>query len=104
MICFSFYASHCCYQTKRQHDVGNSLMAAECMVTIAIHLELVLDMTTEEFLLAFKRFIAQRGTPVEIISNNAVYFKFESKTLEEIFFVWFLTTHQPLWVISVRRY
>ena len=45
------------------------------MVTRAVHLELVQDMTTEEFLLAFKHFIAQRGTPVEIISDNAAIFK-----------------------------
>ena len=43
------------------------------MVTGAVHLELVQDMTTEEFLFAFKRFIAQRGTPVEIISDNAAF-------------------------------
>ena len=54
------------------------------MVTRAVLLELVQDMTTEEFLLAFKRFIAQRGTPVEIISDNAAYFKLASKTLEEM--------------------
>ena len=54
------------------------------MVTRAVHLELVQDMTTEEFLLAFKRFIVGRGTPVGIISDNAAYFKLGSKTLEEM--------------------
>ncbi|XP_060582451.1 uncharacterized protein LOC132738860 [Ruditapes philippinarum] len=42
-----------------------------CLLIRAIHLELVQDMSTEEFLLGFKRFISQRGTPAEIISDNA---------------------------------
>jgi hypothetical protein len=46
-----------------------------CLVTRALHLELVSDMTKSEFLLCFRLLIAQRGTPVEIISNNAKQFK-----------------------------
>ena len=56
-----------------------------CMVTRAIHLELVQDMTAEEFLLGFKRFVSQRGVPAEIISDNASQFKVASKTLEMLF-------------------
>ncbi|XP_052809626.1 uncharacterized protein LOC128238092 [Mya arenaria] len=55
-----------------------------CMVTRAIHLELVQDMTTEEFLLALKRFVSQRGVPSEILSDNANQFKLANKTLDEI--------------------
>ena len=46
-----------------------------CMVTRAIHLELLQDMSSEEFLLGFRRFVSQRGSPVEIISDNALQFK-----------------------------
>ena len=35
-----------------------------CLVVRAVHLELILDITTEEFLLALRRFISQRGRPV----------------------------------------
>ena len=35
-----------------------------CMVTRAIHLELLQNMSAEEFLLGFRRFISQRGSPV----------------------------------------
>ena len=48
--------------TNEHHKVWICLLTF--MVTIAMHLELVQDMTIEEYLLAFKRFIAQRGTPV----------------------------------------
>ena len=41
------------------------------MVTVAIHLELLQDISVEEFLLLFRRFISQRGSPIEIISDNA---------------------------------
>ena len=53
-----------------------------CMVTRAVHLELVQDMTTEQFLLAFRRFISQRGVPIEIISDNALQFKTAGRTLD----------------------
>lgn len=53
-----------------------------CLVTRALHLELVSDMTTEEFLLALRRFIAQRGTPDELISDNALQFRTASSVLD----------------------
>ena len=53
-----------------------------CLVIRAVHLELVLDMTTEEFLLALRWFIAQRGASVEIASDNALTFKSASTALE----------------------
>lgn len=52
-----------------------------CMVTRAIHLELLQDMSAEEFLLGFRRFISTRGTPVEIVSDNALQFKTASEVL-----------------------
>ena len=54
------------------------------LVTRAIHLELLQDMSTEEFLLGFRRFTAQRGCPTEIISDNALQFKTASKALDLI--------------------
>ncbi|CAC5412913.1 unnamed protein product [Mytilus coruscus] len=38
-----------------------------CLVVRAIHLELMLDMTTDQFLLGFRRFVARCGTPIQII-------------------------------------
>ncbi|VDO53357.1 unnamed protein product [Haemonchus placei] len=45
-----------------------------CMATRAVHLELVLDNSTREFLLAFRRFIARRGTPDLVYSDNSTTF------------------------------
>ncbi|KHJ91476.1 hypothetical protein OESDEN_08661 [Oesophagostomum dentatum] len=46
-----------------------------CVSTRALHLEVVADNTTIQFILAFRRFIARRETPDQIISDNAPAFK-----------------------------
>lgn len=46
-----------------------------CLVTRANHLELMQDLSTEHFLLGFRRFIARHRSPKEIISDNAGQFK-----------------------------
>ncbi|KHJ96484.1 integrase core domain protein [Oesophagostomum dentatum] len=53
-----------------------------CMVTRAVHLETVLDNSTIEFLSAFRRFIAKRGAPNLVISDNAPTFKLGSEVLQ----------------------
>lgn len=42
-----------------------------CFSTRAVHLELVENLETITFILALRRFIARRGTPREILSDNA---------------------------------
>ena len=56
-----------------------------CMSTRAVHLETVSNMTTSEFLLAFRRFVARRGTPALIVSDNAPQFKAAATALEVAF-------------------
>ena len=55
-----------------------------CLVTRAIHLEMMYDMTTQQFLLGFRRFIAQHGKPDQIISDNAAHFKLASDTISKV--------------------
>ncbi len=54
-----------------------------CMVTRAIHLEVVMDMSSEQFLSCLRKFIARRGCPKMIISDNALQFKSVQKMLSE---------------------
>ena len=52
-----------------------------CCVTRAIHLELVLDLSTVTFIRWLKRFSARRGLPQKILSDNAKTFKATAKVI-----------------------
>ncbi|XP_035233684.1 uncharacterized protein LOC118205505 [Stegodyphus dumicola] len=53
-----------------------------CAVTRAVHLELTTDLSTEKFLLAFRRFIARRGLCRIVYTDNAKTLKRAKKELE----------------------
>ena len=55
-----------------------------CVVMRAVHLEIVDDLTAEEFFLALRRFIARWGNPSEIISDNAAQFKLSKSTIDDV--------------------
>jgi len=63
-----------------------------CLVVRAIHLEVVHDMTAQQFLLCLGRFIARHGKLKQIISDNASQFKVVKSTVEE---AWQLSTTSP---------
>jgi hypothetical protein len=56
-----------------------------CALTRALHLELVSDMTSESFLLCFRRFCARRGLPKRMISDNAKMFVTASRRVKALF-------------------
>ena len=45
-----------------------------CMVTGGCHLELVDDVSTDHFIMALEKFIARRGRPQRIYSDNRTNF------------------------------
>lgn len=53
-----------------------------CLATKAIHLELVGDLTTQSFMASFSRFIARRGNPTNIYSDNGTNFVGAAHQLE----------------------
>lgn len=55
-----------------------------CFKTKAVHLELASDLSTESFILAFRRFISRRGKPLEIFSDNGRNFVGASKELGKV--------------------
>lgn len=55
-----------------------------CATTRAVHLELCDNMSSEEFLLAFRRFCARRSIPKLIFSDNAPTFLQASNYLKEL--------------------
>lgn len=53
-----------------------------CMTTKAIHLELVTSLTGEAFLSTLRRFIARRGKPLNIFSDNGTNFTSANSELQ----------------------
>ena len=53
-----------------------------CATTRAVHLEMVTNLTTDEFLLAFRRFIARRAKPQKIFSDNATTFRAAAEAIQ----------------------
>ncbi|XP_011858530.1 PREDICTED: uncharacterized protein LOC105556071 [Vollenhovia emeryi] len=56
-----------------------------CMATKAVHIELVEDMTTEAFIGTLKRFIARRGLPSDIYSDNGRNFVGAEREIRQLF-------------------
>ena len=54
-----------------------------CMVTRAVHIEVAHDMTADSFLMAFHRFVARRGKPNVVYSDNGSNFTAAEKELRE---------------------
>lgn len=54
-----------------------------CLTTRAIHLELVSDLSTTQFMKAFKRFISRRGIPNEIYFDNGTNFVGAAREIHE---------------------
>ncbi|XP_055615326.1 uncharacterized protein LOC129761617 [Toxorhynchites rutilus septentrionalis] len=56
-----------------------------CFSTKAVHLELVCDLTTEAFVAALRRFVARRGLPMEVHSDNGTNFVGAKNILNELY-------------------
>ncbi|GFT64162.1 integrase catalytic domain-containing protein [Trichonephila clavipes] len=86
------------------------ILLITCAVTISIHLELVGSMTTDTFLLAFRRFVARRGLCFMGISDNARTFKSAELELQQMWKVLnhadvknFYSAHSIKWNYIVER-
>ena len=55
-----------------------------CLTVRAVHLEVVTDLTTEKFLNCFRRFVARRGVPSMICSDNATTFKGADRVIQSL--------------------
>ena len=54
-----------------------------CLVTRSVHIEIAHDLSSDSFLMALHRFMARRGKPVKIFSDNGTNFKSAEKELRE---------------------
>ena len=56
-----------------------------CLTTKAVHVELVMDLSTDSFVAALKRFVSRRGRPAVIMTNNGTNFVGARHQLEEAY-------------------
>lgn len=56
-----------------------------CMATKAVHIELVSELTTDAFIATLKRFIARRGNPKVIYSDNATNFLGSKNEIKKVY-------------------
>ncbi|KAK7933404.1 hypothetical protein WMY93_004300 [Mugilogobius chulae] len=57
----------------------------KCLTTRCVHLDLLSGMDTDCFLMALRRFIARKGKPFEILSDQGTNFKGGDRALQEAF-------------------
>ena len=73
------------------------LMIFTCTVIRAVHLEMCLDLTIEEFMLAFRRFRARYGDPKIMISDNFKTFQSAQRLLADTLEWRFTPGYSPSW-------
>lgn len=78
--CFGPYT----VKVGRRHEKHWGLIF-KCLTTKCIHLDLINSLDTDAFLLALRRFIARRGTPSEILSDQGTNFRGAERELKEAF-------------------
>ena len=59
-----------------------------CLATRAVHLEVANSLDTDSFLMAFRRFVARRGRPKKVFSDNGTNLKGGERELREALARW----------------
>ena len=72
-----------CY-TRKPTYVKAYVCIFVCLTTKAVHLDLVLDLSTEAFLVALRHFVARRGCPYKILSDNGTNFVGANHELQKL--------------------
>ena len=78
------YAGPITFKTKRKGEGKAHILLIACSLTRAVYLELLPDTTVANLIPCLKRFIARRGRPKRIYSDNAQTFKATAKWLKSI--------------------
>ncbi|XP_015122234.1 uncharacterized protein LOC107044737 [Diachasma alloeum] len=81
--CGPFYVKEKKHRNRNRVKVWVAVFV--CFVVKAVHLEVVTDLTTEGFIAALKRFVARRGKPRNIHSDNGSNFIGASNEIKELY-------------------
>ena len=101
------YAGPIVYKISKKKDGKAYILLFACSLTRAVHLELLTDQTTENFTKCLKQFIARRGRPMKIHSDNGRSFVAAAKWLKSIMrdekIQDYLAHHNILWQFNPSR-
>ena len=78
------YAGPFIYKKRAGKEGKAYLLLVGCSLTRAVHLEMLPDMSTEEFMHSFKKLVARRGKPDKVYSDNAKTFVAAAKRVRKI--------------------
>ena len=95
------------YKTEQGEMKKCYIILYVCCTSRALRLDLVEDLTGQTFIRSLRRYIARRGTPAIINTDNAKTFKFTSKFLEKLArddgLLSFLTAKRMKWRFNLER-
>ena len=101
------YARPLIYKINKTKDGKAYILLFACSLTRSIHLELLRDQTIENFIKSFKRFIARRGRPRKVYSDNGKTFvaaaKWISKIMKDERFQDYLAHQQIVWQFNLSK-
>jgi hypothetical protein len=101
------YAGPLIYKINKTKDGKAYILLFACSLTRSIHLELLSDQTTENFIKSFKRFIARRGRPLKLYSDNGKTFVAAAKSISNIMkdehFQDYLAHQQTVWQFNLSN-
>ncbi|XP_055591291.1 uncharacterized protein LOC129743333 [Uranotaenia lowii] len=72
------------YSVRKTAPIKCFIAIYVCLVTKAVHMEIVADLSTQSFLASFKRFTAIRSTPKLVMCDNAKNFVGADRELREL--------------------
>lgn len=79
---------------RRPVKVKTYICLFVCFCTRALHLEVVADMTTQAFIAALTRFVARRGLPTDVFTDNGTNFRGAQTELRKMLEVLQTESHQ----------
>ena len=101
------FAGPVAYKISKKKEGKSYILLFACSLTTAVHLELLTDQTTEGFIRSLKRFIARRGRPNKLYSDNGRSFVSAAKWLKSIMknekTQDYLAHHNILWQFNLSR-
>ena len=78
------FAGPIAYKIRANTEGKAYNLVIACSLTRTVYIALVTDMTVDQFLVRFQEFVARRGRPTKVYSDNAKTFVATSKMIKKI--------------------